>query len=223
MNTGVMKPSYWLCDACGRVLFHGEYRFNCTVCYNYDYCEQCAAPPNSPHPHRMVRELAYGSRQRHECDDRVDMATNIQTAIYMYFDRHCMGIRDIDKDDPSIFLESYQWTTFETIGNRAKNFGHGLRQITNPRDYLAICAANRPEWVITDFACIFQSIISVPIYTSFTDHEIAYIINNTKITVIVCDKQLLPRLVGIKSQCPSMKHIICMDPVPDTITSESIG
>ncbi|CAF0977340.1 unnamed protein product [Rotaria sordida] len=154
--TEPMKPSYWYCDACSRLLLHGEYRFNCTVCDNYDYCEQCITTVDPPHPHRMVLELAYGREETKECAN-VDMATAIRAAIAMYSDRHCMGIRDVDKENPSIYMDSYSWFTFKTIGNRSKNFGHGLRHIIEPRGYLAICAGNRPEWMITDFACIFQS------------------------------------------------------------------
>ena len=150
------------------------------------------------------------------------MATGVRAAIAMYWDRHCFGVRDVDENDPTVFLDTYTWFTFKTIGDRSKNFGRGLRRLINPRDYLGICAANRPEWMITDFACLLQSFISVPIYTLFSDHEIAYVINNTNVSVVVCDKKMLERFIHIKSQCPSLVHIICMDPVPDMITCKSI-
>jgi hypothetical protein len=216
-----IKKSYWSCDACQRPFLHGEFRFNCTICENYDHCEQCETTLDPPHPHRTVRELAYGQEQRWECT-KIDMATGIRLAIAMYWDRHCMGTRDTDKDNPSIYTDTYSWLTFKTIGDRSKNFGHGLRRIIEPRGYLGICAANRPEWMITDFACIFQSIISVPIYTLFTDREIAYVINNTKVSVVVCDKQMLSRFIEIHSQCPSLEHIVCMDSLSDPIYGKII-
>ncbi|CAF4013379.1 unnamed protein product, partial [Adineta steineri] len=103
-----------------------------------------------------------------------------------------------------------------TIGDRSKNFGHGLRQLIEPRGYLAICAANRPEWMITDFACMLHSIISVPIYCLFNDRDVAYIISNTKISVVVCDNEMLPKFTRLHSQCPSLRHIVCMDPISKT-------
>ena len=214
-----IKPSYWCCDRCERVINHGELRYNCTVCMNYDYCQECVATAKPAHPHAMVPELAYGQEESKECM-KVDIATALRAAIAMYWDRHCLGTRDRDQDDPSIYKDSYSWLTFKTIGDRAKNFGHGLRQLINPRQYLAICAANRPEWVITDLACIFQSIISVPIYTLFTDREMIYVLNNTKISVIVCDGEMVSRFVGIRSECPSVEHIVCMDPIPDQLISK---
>ena len=216
-----MKPSYWKCQACKRTLLHGEFRFNCTICDNYDYCEQCATTMQPPHPHQMIREFAYGQEERRECV-RIDLPTGIRAAILMYNDRHCMGTRNVSKDNPSSYTDSYAWLTFKTIGDRAKNFGHGLRQLIEPHGFLSICAANRPEWMITDFACIFQGIVSVPIYTLFTDYELIYVINNTKVSVVVCDKEMLSRFVQLHSQCPSLQHIVCMDPLPNTISGESI-
>jgi hypothetical protein len=216
-----IKLSYWHCDKCYSKINHGEFRYNCTVCYDYDYCEQCATTTDPPHPHRMVRELAYGREEGKECAN-IDMATSIRAAIAMYWDRHCMGVRDIDKNNPSIYADSYSWITFKTVGDRSKNFGHGLRRLIEPRGYLGICAANRPEWMMTDFACIFQSIISVLIYTLFNDRETAYVINNTQVSVVVCDKQMLPKFIAIHSQCPSLRHIVCMDPIYDAMLGEPL-
>ncbi|CAF0942951.1 unnamed protein product [Rotaria sordida] len=212
------KLSFWYCNNCNRTLNHGEFRYNCTTCDDYDYCERCAKTVDPPHPHRMVPELAYGRAEKKKCRIK-DMMTIIQTAIDKYWDRYCMGIRDVDKENPAIYMDSYSWFTFKNIGDRSKNFGHGLRRLIEPRGYLGICAENRPEWMITDFACIFQSIISVPIYTLFNKNEIAYVINNTQVSVIVCDKQLLPKFIDIHEQCSSLQHIVCMDPIPDTIST----
>jgi hypothetical protein len=214
--TTTTKSSLWECDKCNHIIKHGAFRYNCTVCDDYDYCEECTMTVGPPHPHRMVRELAYGAAQKRKHPEK-NMTTGILTAIDMYSDRHCMGVRDVDRDDPSTHTDSYSWLTFKDVGDRSRNVGRGLRQFIEPRGYLGICSANRPEWMITDFACILQSIISVPIYTLFTDREITYVINNTKVSVIVCDKQMLPKFVGIHSQCSSLRHIVCMDPILDTI------
>jgi long-chain acyl-CoA synthetase len=116
------------------------------------------------------------------------MGASIYAAIEIYCDRHCLGIRDVDKDNPEIYVNSYSWLTYKTVGDRAIDFGHGLRQLIESRSYLGICASNRPEWVITDWACMLHSIITVPIYGLSSDRDMAFIINNTKISVIVCDK-----------------------------------
>nr|AEN94433.1 long-chain fatty-acid-CoA ligase FadD9 [Philodina roseola] len=204
------KTSYWHCNQCNRSMKHGEDRYNCTVCDDFDFCEQCFTTMNPPHPHRMMKELAYGPpRRRKRLPDC--MSGGILTAIEMFADRHCMGIRDQD---------AYTWFTFKTIGDRAKNFGRGLRRLIEPRTYVAICAQNRPEWMITDFACMFEGFISVPIYCLFTNREIAFVINNTRVTTVVCDESMFHRFIKIIPECPSLRHIICMDTMQDI---EAIG
>jgi len=220
MNTfTVVQPSYWSCDGCNNIIWDGEFRFNCTICNDYDYCEQCARTKDPPHPHQMTRELAYGPVNQNKLVP-VDMATGIKRAFDIYWNRYCMGVRDFDEKDPSIYMDSYSWITYRTVGNRTKNFGHGLRRLIEPRGYLGICAANRPEWLITDFACMLQSIISVPIYCLFDDREVAYVINNTQVSVVVCDKQMLPRFIRLGTECPSLRHVVCMDPICQTMLSK---
>ena len=209
------KPSYWYCDECQRTLNHGEYRYTCTVCDDFDYCEACMTRVDPPHRHRMVKELAFGRAERKKCSPKT-MPDIIHTALQMYADRHCFGVRD----DPAIYADSYSWLTFKTVGDRAKNFGHGLRQLIEPRGYLAICSLNRPEWMITDFACMFQGIVSVPIDRLFTEREIAHVINNTQVSVIVCDRGMFQRFVKMVDQYPSLRHIVCMDPIEKTISSK---
>jgi hypothetical protein len=210
----IERPSYWHCDGCGRVILDGEFRFNCTVCENYDYCKQCAATIDPPHPHQMARELAYGPGYANG-HVPVNMATGIEKVFDMYSNRHCMGVRNVDETNPSIYTDSYSWLTYKTVGDRVENFGHGLRTLIEPRGYLGICAANRPEWMITDFACMIQSIVTVPIYCLFNDREVAYVINNTQVSVIVCDKQMLSRFIQLGVECPSLRHVVCMDPISE--------
>lgn len=172
-----------------------------------------------PHPHRLVREVAYGYVEQVECSGR-DLAARIQATIKTFQIRYCMGVRDFDRNDPEKYADTYSWYTYKVIGERTVNFGHGLRRLVQPRTYLGICASNRPEWIITDFACIVQSFVTVPIYHLFNDREIAFIVKNASLSIIVCDKERLPRFINLHSECSSIRHIICMDPIPKNTPSK---
>jgi long-chain acyl-CoA synthetase len=128
----------------------------------------------------MAHELAFGYGKMIE-NDSIDTASFILDALDVYADRHCFGVRDIDTSIDGIYKNSYSWLTFQTIDDRTKNFGYGLRNLIKPREYLGICAANRPEWMIANFACVLHSIITVPMYCIFSDREIIFVINNTNI------------------------------------------
>ncbi|CAF2930432.1 unnamed protein product [Rotaria sp. Silwood2] len=211
------KLSGWFCNQCYRNLKHGEFRFNCVVCDNYDLCEACLAALDPPHSHRMMRELAYGKEEIVRERLNESMVDAIQITIAMYHDRYCLGVRDIDTNNRSLYADTYSWSTFETVGTRSRNFGQGLREIIEPHGFLGICSGNRPEWVITDFACIFQNIVSVTMYCLFNNLELTYIINNTKVSVVVCDQQMLPTFIRLYADCPSLHHIVCMDSIHETM------
>ena len=205
----------WCCYGCNRVFRNGEHWFNCTSCRHYNLCGMCRATTQPPHPHRLVRKFAVHYGLEKICT-RMDMGSRILTAIEFNETRSCLGVRDISPTNPNSYASSYSWKTFKTIGEKIKNFSYGLTDLISSRDYLGICAGNRPEWIITDFACILQGIITVPVYCHFHDRDLVFIINNTQISVIVCDQELLPRLINLRLQCPTLRHLICMDVIPET-------
>src|SRR5512138_436969 len=49
-----------------------------------------------------------------------------------------------------------------------------------PGDKAAIISENRYEWVISDFACIVNRIVTVPIYTTLTANQIKFILEHSE-------------------------------------------
>jgi hypothetical protein len=214
--------SFWFCNTCFSNIPRGGFVFNCTTCYDYDQCERCYETIEIRHSHPMSRELAFGCGKEIE-NNLTDMTSYILNAFDVYADRNCFGVRDMESSVDRIYANSYSWITFQTIGDRTKNFSHGLRNLIEPREYLGICAANRPEYMIADFACILHSIITVPMYCLLSDRERIFIINHTNIAVIICDEAMLPIFLRLSSKCPTLRHLICMDPIPDSIIRKSIA
>lgn len=207
-----MNSSYWTCALCHRQIPHGADRYNCTVCKDHDECETCAKYLQIKHPHRLVRELAYGSP---EINVRTgpSMAESLHAVMNMYSDRHCLGIRNTD---------SYTWLKYKKVYKRVQNFANGLRTLVESRESIGICAANRPEWIIADLACLLSSFISVPIYNKMSDRDMTFVINNTKISTIICDKETLPKFIELCSQCSSLHRIICMDSLSQVNQTDNI-
>jgi fatty acid CoA ligase FadD9 len=180
----------------------------------------CRSVIQPPHPHRLLCKFAVDYGIEKICT-RMDMASRILSAIDFNWNRPCLGVRDSCSDKPDCYANSYSWQTFKTVGDRIKNFSYGLQRLIQPSSHLGICAANRPEWIITDFACILQSIISVPIYCQLNEQDIAFIINNTELSVIVCDQEMLPKLIRLHSKCSTLRHLICINPISETISGDN--
>ncbi|UJR20181.1 hypothetical protein I4U23_023313 [Adineta vaga] len=205
------------CVNCRHIFRHGEHWFNCPTCINYNLCQICKVTNLSTHIHHLVCKYAIDYGLEKICT-RIDMASRILTAIDFNWQKPCLGMRDKSSTDSNEYINSYSWQTFTTVGDRIKQFSYGLQRLIQPREYLGICSANRPEWVIADFACILQGIISVPIYCRLSNHDFIFILNNTRISIIVCDQEMLLRFIQIHSQCSTLRHLICMDPIPKTIS-----
>lgn len=177
----------------------------------YQPCETCKNTIPLSHSHRWIHKYTYdGGDDTASILTRMNMGSRILAALENYKARPCMGVRDMSSSNINDYANSYTWYTFETVGKRIKRFSRGLQRLLKPYDHVGICASNRPEWVITDFACILQRFISVPIYPQLNERDMIFMINNKNISLVVCDKKTFARFIGIR-------YAVCMDSITKTI------
>jgi len=80
-------------------------------------------------------------------------------------------------------------------------------------DRLAILSENRPEWAIADFASLLLGVVVVPIYSTLTPSQTAYILTDSGAKVVVVSTpQQLDKVLSIKDQT-AVERIVVMDPV----------
>ncbi|XP_078659799.1 long-chain-fatty-acid--CoA ligase 1-like isoform X1 [Branchiostoma floridae x Branchiostoma belcheri] len=85
----------------------------------------------------------------------------------------------------------YEWMTYGDVAERARNFGSGLiaRGLQpNPDTFLGIFSQNRVEWTVTEQACNMYNMVVVPLYDTLGPQAITFIVNQAKLSTIVCDK-----------------------------------
>lgn len=110
------KKSFFYCSVCYRTFDHGTYRYTCTICSNYDQCSECTATINPTHSHSLVPELAFGIGEYKICPGK-SMGATIYTAMEIYCNRHCLGARDVEKNNPERYSNSYSWLTYKNVGD----------------------------------------------------------------------------------------------------------
>ena len=107
----------------------------------------------------------------------------------------------------------YEWTTFgeldESVSYLATAFVRKLGLSSGTK--MGICAMNRNEWVMADYAGHTQGFITVPLYDTLAKNAIEYIVNHASVSIIVCNKETLPEVIKAKKTCPSLKYIVLMD------------
>src|SRR2546427_2759462 len=80
-------------------------------------------------------------------------------------------------------------------------------------DRLAILSENRHEWVVADFACMLLGAIVVPIYTTLTPEQTAYILRDSGARAIfVSSEKHLEKLLSIL-ETTAVEKIAVMDEV----------
>lgn len=123
-----------------------------------------------------------------------------------------------ERDDRVVMMHrhSIQWTSIS-----AKEFyrdvvgvARALQQWGIAKgDRVAILSENRPEWTITDFACLLIGAVVVPIYTTLTEEQAAYILcdSGARIVFVSTEKQF-QKVSAIREQTP-LEKIVVMDAV----------
>jgi long-chain acyl-CoA synthetase len=78
-----------------------------------------------------------------------------------------------------------------------------------PGDRIGIFAPNYPEWTLADFGILSVRAVPVPIYATNTQHQAAYIINDTEMTLLfVGDQETYDKVQAIRHQAPSLQTVI---------------
>jgi long-chain acyl-CoA synthetase len=86
-------------------------------------------------------------------------------------------------------------------------------------DRVAILSENRPEWTVTDFACLSLGAIVVPIYATLTAEQTAYILRDSAARAIfVSSEKQLAKVNAIRQQT-ALEKLVVMDAVdaPDIL------
>lgn len=113
--------------------------------------------------------------------------------------------------------ENGKWRTYSTqdFVDYVNNLSYGLYNLGIDReDKIAIIANNRPEWNFVDFATQQVGGVSVPIYPTISEHDLAFILNDAKIKyVFVSNGELNEKVKVASANVPSIKGIYTFNKV----------
>ncbi|NXM41388.1 ACSL5 ligase, partial [Gymnorhina tibicen] len=132
-----------------------------------------------------------------------------QRGVHISGNGDCLGYRK-----PK---QPYQWLTYKQVSDRTKYLGSGLLQKgcqPSSNQFIGIFAQNRPEWIISEYACYTYSMVAVPLYDTLGPEAIVYIVNKADISVVICDTPAKAEVLLKNSEekkTPCLKIIILMD------------
>ncbi|KAF1828797.1 long-chain-fatty-acid-CoA ligase 1 [Decorospora gaudefroyi] len=140
-----------------------------------------------------------------------------EKAVATWPKNKCLGHRPYDPVSKT--FGAYVWEDYEAIAKRRRNFGAGLVHlhqqagVTAPKYGVGLWCQNRPEWQITDLACMSQSLYTVSIYDTLGPDTTEYIINHSELACVVTGMNHVAALLKLKPRLPTLKIIIVLDPL----------
>jgi long-chain acyl-CoA synthetase len=130
----------------------------------------------------------------------------------------------VERDDPRVMLyrESGTWIPISSREVQRKVAGV-CRALTSwgisKGDRIAILSENRPEWTIADFASLLLGAVVVPIYTTLTAEQTAYILRDSGARIVfVSNGEHLQKVHSIQDQTV-VEKVIVMDKIDRTRAS----
>jgi long-chain acyl-CoA synthetase len=87
----------------------------------------------------------------------------------------------------------------------------------NPGDRAAIISESRFEWVVADFACISNRLVTVPIYTTMTSSQIKYILEHSDSKICFASTQhIADKIIAVLDELPQLKYLITFNNMEST-------
>ncbi|VDM24223.1 unnamed protein product [Toxocara canis] len=111
--------------------------------------------------------------------------------------------------------EPYVWLTYKEVLDRARDFAYGLLDIglmAGQKTLIGIYAKNRVEWLIAEQGTYNNSSVLVPLYETLGPDACTFIINQSEMSVVVCDTETKAAgLLNKRYNSPTLKYLIIME------------
>jgi long-chain acyl-CoA synthetase len=108
---------------------------------------------------------------------------------------------------------------------RVRRIAAGLYSLGVRRgDRVAILSESRPEWTLTDAACLFATAIDVPIYPTLTAPQVRYILKDSgaRVLVVQNEEKFLQVREAI-ADCEAIEEIVFFDQPANAATGISLA
>ena len=143
---------------------------------------------------------------------QIDKINNLLELFYKQYQK---------QDKGSIFLQSlkephekYSW---EDVYLNIKKLSDELSKYIKKGDRCLLVSENRPEWMISDLSIMLSQGITVPAYTTYTERDYEYIIDDcTPTIIIISDKIQYEKIKNIIPKKNFIKKIIFFENIENT-------
>jgi long-chain acyl-CoA synthetase len=123
-------------------------------------------------------------------------------------------------DPKKIFLQSLKskeiYFTWQQTYDAVQKLSDELSLIIKNQDRCLLISENRPEWLISDLAIMLAKGITVPAYTTYTESDYEYLINDCKPSIIIISDNLqFQKVKNLIKKNEFIKLIISFEDIKD--------
>ena len=127
-------------------------------------------------------------------------------------DTFLVSLKNKDLPDTNSGPFTYSWGNINTKIRILTNY---LVKIISKGDRCILLSENRPEWLISDIAIMNASGVTVPLFTTYSEDDYEYIINNCKPKVCIVSNSL--QFEKIKNHIKENTIVISIDEIDEKI------
>ncbi len=117
-----------------------------------------------------------------------------------------VSLKNRDQPDTNSGPYTYSWGNVNT---KIKILSNYLGKIISKGDRCILLSENRPEWLISDIAIMNAGGVTVPLFTTYSEKDYEYIINNCEPKVYIVSN--FSQFVKIKNHIKENTIVISMD------------
>lgn len=212
------KVTYgWMCNVCFEKISEGETRFCSLDRPGIDICSKCYAKLSATTWEIYKPNEVFIAETQHQnvvkCEKVNDSSANktLFNAFVQYKNRPCFGFKKTDT--------TYEWITYGQVLGKITSVAYGMADVqansATKQVLWAICARNRLEWYLVDYAALMRSIVTAPIHYSLSNEDMEHIIENATCSAVVTGTQELTSVfvnAVEQGRCKSLQFIVQMDP-----------
>ena len=121
------------------------------------------------------------------------------------------------KKDSMMYLKKgeYRGINWEETFEISRLFCLGLMSLDiNKGEKVGIFSHSRYEWRLCDYGIILAAACSVTLYPSLTPAQVEYIVNDSGLKILFVESsRMLRRVLSVKDNCPTLTHVIVIEPI----------
>ena len=126
------------------------------------------------------------------------------TGVEKYGDNDCLGAREIGEDGEA---GPYQFWSYNETAQRVEKIASAMNAANVRRGAkVGVFGVNCREWMLTMQACNRMSLVCVPIYDTFGENALEFIVNHSETSIIFADGIHLTKLQKTMAKIKANVH-----------------